>query len=432
MPVALFDTFASFRHRNYRLFFLGQTISLVGSWMQAVAQGWLVLLLTDAAFMLGLAGAMNTLPLLLFSFWGGVVADQGDKRRLLLATNTAGLCLALTLGLLVWTETVSVGMIMVLLFGVGTALAFDIPGRQAFIVDLVGKGDLPNAIALNSSLFNGTRALGPAFAGLLIASVGMANCFFLNAMSYLAPLLCLWLMRLPMRQAPPNRLRTIAGTRELFQFIARRRPELGWIMAILAVDSVFALSYAVLMPIIARDILQAGPTGYGFLMAASGVGAFFGALALAGLIRRHPPMVFFWGGTALMLLALFLLSCTRSFPLALVFLFGTGFGMTITISTGNSLVQLHVPDGMRGRIMSLFGLTFLGFTPLGNFLYGLLGHYVGPCLTIRLGTTLAALLGLACFVARPELRRLLFTSELPAAEAGSRKERAPAALDDSG
>lgn len=415
MPLALLDTFASFRHRNYRLFFIGQTISLVGSWMQAVAQGWLVLLLTDSSLMLGLAGALNTLPLLLFSFWGGVVADQADKRRLLLATNSAGLVMALTLGLLIFTDLVQVWQIMVLLFGIGTAMAFDIPGRQSFIVELVGRNDLPNAIALNSSLFNGTRALGPAFAGILIASVGIANCFFLNALSYVAPLICLALLRLPPRPRPDHRLRTIAGTRELFSFISRQRPELGWIMAILAINAVFALSYTVLMPIIARDILQAGPRGYGFLMAASGVGAFFGALVLAGLIRRYPPMPFFWGGTALMLAALFLLSCNRSFWLALAFLFFTGFGMTIAISTGNSLVQLHVPDEMRGRIMSLFGLTFLGFTPAGNFLYGLLSHYFGPCLTIRLGTGLAALLVLFCFLARPGLRRLRFTSELPEA-----------------
>ncbi|MGQ9919942.1 MAG: MFS transporter [Desulfobacca sp.] len=415
MPFALLDTFASFRHRNYRLFFLGQTISLVGSWMQAVAQGWLVLILTDSSLMLGLAGALHTLPLLLFSFCGGVVADQTDKRRLLLATNGAGLAMALTLGLLIFTEIVQVWQILVLLFGIGATMAFDIPGRQSFIVELVGKDDLPNAIALNSSLFNGTRALGPAFAGMLIASVGIANCFFLNALSYVAPLICLTLLRLPPRLRPQQRLRTIAGTRELFAFIARQRPELGWIMAILAVNAVFALSYTVLMPIIARDILQAGPKGYGFLMAASGVGAFCGALVLAGLIRRYPPMPFFWSGTALMLSALFLLSGTRSFWLALVFLFFTGFGMTTAISTGNSLVQLHVPDEMRGRIMSLFGLTFLGFTPLGNLLYGLLSHYVGPGLTIRLGTGLAALLVLSCFLARPELRRLRFTTTLPKA-----------------
>ncbi len=409
MPSVLLDTFASFRHRNYRLFFLGQTISLVGSWMQAVAQGWLVLLLTDSALLLGVAGALNTLPLLLFSFWGGVLADQVDKRRLLLATNFANLVMALALGVLVFTQWVQVWQILVLLFGIGTALAFDIPGRQSFIVELVGRDDLPNAIALNSSLFNGTRALGPAVAGLLIAWVGIANCFFLNAVSYLAPLLSLTLMRLPPKVRPTNRLRTIAGTRELLTFIARQRPELGWIMAILALNSVLALSFNVLMPIIARDILGAGAEGYGFLMAASGVGAFLGALVLAGVIRHYPPMPFFWGGLALMLLSIFLLSCLRSLYLAMAVLFCTGFGMTIAISTGNSMVQLQVPDEMRGRVMSLFGLTFLGFTPLGNFLYGLLGHYLGPCLTIRLGTSLAFLAGAACFLLRPELRRLQFT-----------------------
>jgi predicted MFS family arabinose efflux permease len=307
---------------------------------------------------------------------------------------------------------VAIWQIMVLIFGVGTAMAFDIPGRQSFIVELVGRQDLPNAIALNSSLFNGTRAIGPALAGLLIASVGMANCFFLNALSYLAPLLFLCLMRLPDR--PPNGPRPplLAGIRELLTYIYRQQPALGWLTAIMASNSVFALSYGALMPLIARDILGTGPEGFGFLMAAMGLGAFLGALVLATFIRRHPPMYFFWGGMYLMLAALFLFSCIRSYNFALAFLFFGGFGMTITISTGNSLVQLNVPDSMRGRVMSLFSLTFLGFTPLGNFLYGFLGHYFGPCLTVRLGTGLAALLGLFFFLARPELRSLNFASDV--------------------
>jgi MFS family permease len=411
MPLALTETFASFRHRNYRLFFFGQTISLVGSWMQTVAQGWLVLMLSNSAFILGLAGALSTLPILLFSFWGGVIADHTDKRRLLLLTNTAGLFLALILGLLVWFEVVAIWQIMVLIFGVGTAMAFDIPGRQSFIVELVGKHDLPNAIALNSSLFNGTRALGPAFAGLLIASVGMANCFFLNSLSYLAPLLFLSLMRLPSQTSPGPRPRTLAGVRELLTFIYRQQPALGWLTVIMACNSVFALSYGALMPMIARDILGTGPQGFGFLMAATGLGAFFGALVLATFIRRHPPMNYFWGGNYLMLVALFLFSCTRSYEFAIGCLFLAGFGMTITVSTGNSLVQLNVPDNMRGRVMSLFSLTFLGFTPIGNFMYGTLGHYFGPCLTVRLGTGLAALLGLIFFISHPELRSLNFTSD---------------------
>jgi MFS family permease len=412
MPLALTETFASFRHHNYRLFFLGQTISLVGSWMQSVAQGWLVLTLSNSAFILGLAGALSTLPILLFSFWGGTLADHSNKRNLLLLTNTAGLILALILGLLVWCEVVAIWQIMVLIFGVGTAMAFDIPGRQSFIVELVGKQDLPNAIALNSSLFNGTRALGPAFAGLLIASVGMANCFFLNSLSYLAPLICLSLMRLPDRRPNGPRPAILAGVRELLTFIYWQQPALGWLTAIMACNSVFALSSGALMPLIARDVLGTGPEGFGFLMAAMGLGAFLGALVLATFIRRHPPMFFFWGGMYLMLVALFVFSCTRSYNFALGCLFLAGFGMTITISTGNSLVQLNVPDAMRGRVMALFSLTFLGFSPLGNLLYGALGHYLGPCLTVRLGASLAALLGLVFFLARPELRSLNFTSDI--------------------
>jgi MFS family permease len=411
MPLALTDTFASFRHRNYRLFFLGQTISLVGSWMQSVAQGWLVLMLSNSAFILGLAGALSTLPILLFSFWGGVIADHTNKRNLLFFTNTVGLILALILGLLVFFQVVAVWQIMILIFGVGTAMAFDIPGRQSFIVELVGKTDLPNAIALNSSLFNGTRALGPAFAGLLIASVGMANCFFLNALSYLAPLICLSLMRLSYLPNSRPRPRTLEGARELLTYIYHQQPALGWLTIIMACNSVFALSYTALMPLIARDILGSGPQGFGFLMAATGLGAFFGALVLATYIRRHPPMYFFWGGSSLMLLALFLFSCTRSYECAMGYLFLAGFGMTITISIGNSLIQLNVPDNMRGRVMSLFSLTFLGFTPLGNFLYGTLAHYLGPCLTVRLGSGLAALLGLFFFLSHPELRSLTFDSD---------------------
>jgi len=411
MGLGQFQTFAALRHRNFRLFYQGQAVSLLGSWMQTVALSWLVLILTDSSFYLGLISALQTLPILIFSFLGGVVADQAPKHRLLYLTQGGMMAVALALGALSAWELVNIWLLCVLVFLAGTALAFDIPIRQAFIMDLVGKADLPNAIALNSTMFNGTRVVGPALAGLLIAQVGLANCFFLNAASYVAPLACLSLIHLPPRPPADQRVRTLAGTKELFAFIANQRPELGWIMGLLAVNSVFALSYTVLMPILARDIFQAGPRGYGFLLAANGVGAFWGALVLAGLIRRHPPMKFFWGGLTLMLAALFLLSCTRSFVLALAFLFLTGVGMTLAISTGNSLVQLQVPDGMRGRIMSLFGLTFLGFTPVGNFLYGLLAHYLGPCLTIRLGTTLAALLVLAAFLLRPGLRRLHFGTD---------------------
>jgi MFS family permease len=407
MPLHLADTFISFRHRNYRLFFLGQTISLVGTWMQSVAQSWLVLLLTNSAFMLGLVGALGTLPILLFSFWAGVIADHTDRRRLLIFTNSAGLLLALILGILVVGHWVALWHIMVLAFGLGTTMAFDIPGRQSFIVELVGKSDLPNAIALNSGLFNGTRILGPAMAGLLIASVGLANCFFLNALSFLAPLVGLTLMRLdtPAVSRPVPRIWT--SMRELHIYL-RIHSELFWIMIIMSATSIFALSYMVLMPKIARDILGSGVQGYGFLMTATGLGAFMGALALANRIRHHPPMFFFVGGNILLCLALFIFSCIHNYYWALLFLFLAGFGMSTQVSSGNSLIQLNVPDELRGRVMSLFSLTFVGSIPLGSILFGTLAHYWDTCLTVRLGAGTAGVLTLVIFWRVAKLRKLDF------------------------
>lgn len=410
MPQTLTATFASFRHRNYRLFFLGQTISLIGSWMQAVAQGWLVLILSDSALILGLVGVLNTLPLLLFSFWGGVVADHADKRRLLLATNTAGLLLALSLGLLTATNWIAVWQVMILTFLAGTYLAFDIPGRQSFIIQLVGKDDLPNAIALNSSLFNATRALGPAVAGVLIASVGMANCFFLNALSFVAPLVCLSLMQLPPGSRSNDRPGVWQGAKELLLYLRHQRPALGWLLALVAANSIFALSYTVLLPMIARDVLQSGPRGYGFLMTANGLGAFVGALVLATFIKQQPsPMRFFQGGTALLLGSLLLFSWSRWYLPSWLCLFGAGFGMTVHISVANSLLQLNVPDTLRGRAMSLLGLAFLGFMPLGNFLYGLMGEHLGPLWAVRLGSGAAILLTLTILIGQRELQKLSFS-----------------------
>lgn len=407
MPVYLADTFVSFRHRNYRLFFFGQAISLVGTWMQSVTQSWLLLLLTDSAFFLGLLGALSTLPILLFSFWGGVIADHVNRQRLLLLTNTGAMLLALLLGFLVALKWITVWYLLLIVFGLGTVMAFDIPGRQSFIVELVGKADLPNAIALNSSLFNATRVLGPAVAGLLIASVGMANCFFLNALSYLAPILGLSLMRFPQPVLSRPRPRTWEGMRELIHHL-RDRPQLGWMLAVLGITSSLAMPFLVLMPMIARDVLGTGARGYGFLMAATGLGAFLGALTLANRLRRHAPGPFFWVGAGLLCLALIFLSFCRNYTFAFGWLFMAGFGMVIHVSTGNSLLQLNVPDELRGRIMSLFSLILIGLTPLGSLLFGTLAHYYGPCLTVGLGSGVAGVALLAIFWHRPEVRGLSF------------------------
>jgi MFS family permease len=382
-----FETFAALRHRNFRLFFSGQLISLIGTWMQAMALSWLVLVLTDSAFYLGLVGALQTLPILLFSFFAGVVADRTNKYRLLFLTQGTAMVLAFILGVLVAGEVLKLWLLCLLVFLVGSAFAFDIPVRQAFIVELVGKADLPNAIALNSSLFNATRVAGPAVAGVLIAEVGMANCFFLNAASFLAVLLALTRIQLPPApQAPPLPFRQ--AWRELLDYLLAR-PELKVVLGLMTVSSLFAMPYYVLLPLFARDTLGVGVQGFGLLMAASGLGAFLGGLTLARRLRRRPPLPSFLGGLALFLLGLLGLSFCRNFPLALGAIFLAGFGMVTHLSTGNSLLQLNVPDDLRGRLMSLFGLIIVGFSPVGSLFLGTLADFVGPCPAFGAGSLLA-------------------------------------------
>ncbi|MHB8067976.1 MAG: MFS transporter [Desulfobaccales bacterium] len=411
MDFSNFQTFAALRHRNFRLFYTGQLISLTGSWMQALAFSWLVLVLTNSSFYLGLVGALQTLPVLLFSFLGGVVADHTHKLRLLFITQAALMILALVLGVLVQLELIKIWDLCLIVFLSGTVMAFDIPVRQAFIIELVGKADLPNAIALNSTLFNATRVIGPAVAGVLIAVVGMANCFFLNAVSFLAVLLALFMLRLPPAQAvtwTPFR----KAWREVLDHLLERH-ELKLVLLIMCTVAIFAMPYFVLLPILARDVLGAGPKGFGLISAGSGLGAFLGGLTLARRLQRRPPMPSFLGGLGLFLCGLMALGLCRNYYLALVFICLAGFGMVTLLSTGNSLLQLNVPNELRGRIMSLFGLIVMGMAPVGSIIYGIAAQYLGPGLTIAGGSLLAAVACGIILLRNPELRHFRFAELEP-------------------
>jgi MFS family permease len=405
------STFAALRHRNFRLFYTGQTISLTGSWMQSVAFSWLVLMLTNSSFYLGLVGALQTLPVLLFSFLGGVVADHTSKLKLLFITQAALMLLALILGVLVEANLVKVWMLCVLVFLSGTAMAFDIPVRQAFIVDLVGKPDLPNAIALNSTLFNATRVAGPAVGGLIIAAVGMANCFFLNAASFLAVLLALVLIKLPKNAIAPWQP-FLKAWKEFLDYLLDHR-ELKLVLMLMTTMAVLAMPYFVLLPILARDTLGVGPRGFGLLMAMSGVGAFLGGLTLARRLQRRPPMPSFLAGQGLFLLGLLGLGLSSNYYAALGCIALSGFGMVTQLSTGNSLLQLNVPDELRGRLMSLFGLIVMGFAPIGSILYGGAAHFVGAGPTIASGAFCAAVVAGIVLWRNPDLRHFGFTAPEP-------------------
>jgi MFS family permease len=400
-------TFKALRHRNFQLFFTGQLISLTGSWMQSVAFSWLVLVLTNSALYLGLVGALQTLPVLLFSLLGGVVADHTSKLRLMFITQTSLLLLALVLGLLVDLQLIKIWDLCLIVFLSGTVMAFDMPARQAFIVQLVGKPDLPNAIALNSSLFNATRVIGPAVGGVVIAAMGMANCFYLNAASFLAVLLALALLKLPPSQPAPWTPLWHAW-KELGDYLWTRR-EVRLLLLLMTLVAVLAMPYYVLLPMLARNTLGVGPSGFGILMGASGLGAFLGGLIAARRLQTSPPMPSFLTGQALFLLGLVGLGLCGSYYAALVFMFITGFGMVTQLSTGNSLLQLNVPDELRGRLMSLFALIIMGFAPIGSLIYGVAAHFAGPGPTIAGGGLLAALGAGIILLRYPDLRRLEFT-----------------------
>ena len=406
MAAAAPSTFAALRHRSFRLYYTGQTISLTGSWMQSVAHGWLVLVLTDSSFYLGLMGALQTLPVLLFSLWGGMLADHTHKRRLVFITQASFMALALTLGLLTAFGLMRVWLLGILAFLMGTVLAFDIPSRQAFIVEMVGKEDLPNAIALNSTLFNATRVAGPAIGGALIYAVGLANCFFLNALSFLPLLLALATVKLtPHSPAPWKPVR--AAWREMWDYLMHRR-DLRLMLLLLCTATIFAMPYYVLLPMLAKSVLQVGPRGFGLLVAASGLGAFLGGLALARRLQRRPPMPSFLGGLGLFLAGLLGLGLSRNYYLSLIFIFLAGFGMVTQLSTGNSLLQINVPDELRGRLMSLFGVIVMGLAPIGSLNLGIVAHFAGPGPAICAGSLIAAVCAAWILWRYPELRHLGF------------------------
>jgi MFS family permease len=290
-------------------------------------------------------------------------------------------------------------------------MAFDIPVRQAFIVDLVGKPDLPNAIALNSTLFNATRVIGPAVGGVIIGAVGIANCFFLNAASFLAVLLALLLIKLPPNQAVPWKP-FLRAWKELLDYLLERR-ELKLILLLMTTAAVLATPYYVLLPILARDTLGVGPQGFGLLMGMSGVGAFAGGLTLARRLTRRPPMPSFLAGQGLFLLGLMGLGLCRNYYAALGFMALAGFGLVTQLSTGNSLLQLHVPDELRGRLMSLFGVIVMGFAPVGSILYGVAANYVGAGPSITGGALMAFVVAGFVLLKNPDLRHFGFTAPEP-------------------
>src|SRR5437899_5912012 len=382
-------TFRALRHRNYRLFFWGQLVSLIGTWMQQTAMMWFVYDRTNSKLLLGVVAAVGSAPMVFSSVWGGSLADLYPKRSILVLTQSAQMLCAFLLAAGVWLGFATPAFIMVVAAFNGTAMGFDMPARQAFTVEMTSREDLLNAISLNSSIVNGARVVGPSVAGLMIGAVGVAMCFFLNGLSFVAVIAGFLMMRLPRFQKPAQAVSAgeHAWNGVLYSIIHQRARTMLFLF--LAVG-VFGWSYTVLMPAFARDVLNRGANGYGILMSASGTGAFIGALVVATHGHLFTPRRLALGGVWLFSIALFALSLSRSFYFAMAFLFVAGFGMLLFFSTSNTVLQTIVPDEMRGRVMGVWSLVFGAMIPLGSLEAGAVAHWLGTPFALGLGAIICA------------------------------------------
>ena len=395
-------TFASLRHRDFRLFYFGQLISVTGTWMQQVALGWFVLELTGSAFLLGLATVARSLPVLLFSVAGGLAADRFDRRRLLLAANTAAMGLSGLLAGLTLAGSIDVAGILLLALLLGFTNAIEMPTRQSYFVELVGRRDLPNAIALNSMLFNAARLVGPALAGIVVALLGPGVAFGLNALSYGAVLVSLLLIA--PRSTVRSALRARGAIAEAFRYLGEER-RVGALLLLLAANTVFASSYLVLGPAIARD-LGAGAEGLGLLLSATGLGAIASGLLLAsGGMPLAPGRLLPAAGLALAGL-LVGVSLSTSFALTVLLLVAVGAAMVAYTAVSNTVIQDIVPDELRGRVMSLYTTVMLGFMPLAGLWAGILAERVGAAHALGIGAVVWAVIVALAFGLSPRLRAL--------------------------
>jgi len=384
-PTGLARVFRALRYRNYRLFFIGQGISLIGTWMQQVAISWLVYNLTNSAFLLGVVAFSGLICTFLLTPFAGVLVDRLDRHRILVITQTLAMLQAFALAAVALTGTAAVWNLVLLSMALGLINAFDMPTRQSFVLDMVtNRADLGNAIALNSSLFNSARLIGPSVAGVLVALVGEGLCFLINGISFIAVIACLMAMKIaptPPRGKQEDFFRGMKdGANYAFGF-----PPIKYIIILLAFSALVAMPYPVLMPVFAKEVLQGGANTLGFLMAAAGVGALAGAIYLAlrknvfGLDKVIVVSTFSFG------IGLVCFSLSRITALSMLFMAVTGFGMVVQLAACNTILQTIADDDKRGRVMSLYIMSFMGLAPFGSLLFGGLADVIGAPYTLLIG-----------------------------------------------
>jgi MFS family permease len=415
----LLRTFVALRHRNFRLFWFGQLISLTGTWMQSIGQAWLILELTHSAWLLGVLGALQFLPVMLLSLFGGVLADRLPKRKVLLFTQSFAMLQATMLWILVATGHIQIWEVLVLAGLLGLTNSLDMPTRQAFVVEMVGREDLPNAIALNSSLFNMARVVGPGLGGLIIAFLGVAPLFLLNAISFIAVIIGLALIRMndlyalakrSTSRAETSKQSTMQSLREGLTYVART-PSVLLVIAVIGIISLFGINFNVILPLFATDVLHSGALGFGFLSAAFGLGSLFSALWLAWGNRRPSIQHLLTGALAFSVLEIFF-ALSHLYVLSIVLIAAVGFAQIVFSATANTALQTVTPDYLRGRVMSVYMVVFAGSVPLGNLFTGGLAHLYGASIALLVGAGLSLIAAITGWILRSPAEKSLAESSL--------------------
>ncbi|MEO8575513.1 MAG: MFS transporter [Gemmatimonadales bacterium] len=392
-------------HRNFRLFWIGQTVSLIGTWMQQVGQGWLALQLSNSAFIVGLVAAAGNLPVLLFSLYAGVLIDRRDKLKLV---TIAQVLLSIEAGVLwwaVWSGRITISLLVILSAINGLISAIEIPARQSLIVELVNRDDIVDAVALNSGGFNLARIIGPSIAAAVIASAGLAWCFGINALSYIAVIGCLLAIKLPKFVPSVRPVAPLEDFKEGISYIRSRR-EITGLMGVIAVYAIFGFQYITLMPVIARDVLNTDASGYGLLVTFVGLGAVSGALTLAALGSRIRRGKLFMTSAITFASLTILFSFVNVRPVAAGVLLFLGFTMLINGALANGILQSSVPDELRGRVMAAYVFVYVGFGPIGSLIAGAVARATSVQWAIGIGGVVMLMYALWAFWKFPELRRV--------------------------
>lgn len=400
--------FPALKHKNYRFYFSGQMVSLSGSWMQTVAQGWLVFQLTSSPFMVGLVTALQHMPILFFGVFGGVIVDRFNKQKLLLFTQAAALVLALILGLLTIAGFINVWIVAVFAFLLGLVNAIDTPARQSLIIEMVGREHLPSAIALNVGSFNSARVFGPALAGILIAKLGVGVTFLLNALTFLGPITALKSMKLDLipTKTPHHPLLAIKqGLRYSY-----RHPIIKMVLIFAAVTSIFGWAYVSMLPVVAERVFKQDSFGLGLLYSIFGIGAVLGTIFISAFHNRFSVRRLLLGGSFLFTISLFAFTLTTNFPLALIFMFFSGAGIAAQMALMQSIIQNNVENHLRGRVMSIFVTAHQGMLFIGNFQIGWVAEHLGSRPAIALGAAIVFFFALYLYFTFTKLENIEYSA----------------------